>query len=53
MTTLNQIIPPEILNDSFYQAIQILAADESIQTILEIGSSAGDGSTQGFVEGIQ
>ena len=41
MTNLNKIIPPEISNNSFYEAIKILAKNESIQTILEIGSSVG------------
>ena len=53
MNSLSQIIPPEIFKDSFYESIKRLARDESIKTILEIGSSSGDGSTRAFVEGIQ
>ena len=50
---LNRIIPPEIKNDAFYTAIYRLAQDRSVSTILEIGSSSGDGSTEAFVLGIQ
>ena len=46
---LNYIIPPEIKNDEFYYAIQQLVKNEKIQTILEIGSSSGCGSTEAFV----
>lgn len=50
---LNYLIPAEIKDDSFYQAIQTLAEREDIQTILEIGSSNGEGSTEALVRGIQ
>ena len=50
---LNNIIPPEIKNDSFYRAIYNLAKTENLQTILEIGSSSGEGSTEAFVFGIK
>lgn len=50
---LDRIIPPEIKNDAFYSAIYRLSQRESIQTILEIGSSSGEGSTEAFVQGIQ
>src|SRR3990167_6712350 len=49
---LDNIIPPEIKNDSFYYAIYRLAKTEAISTILEIGSSSGDGSTEAFVLGL-
>jgi hypothetical protein len=50
---LNQIIPPEILNDPFYTALQQLAMDPGLKTYLEIGSSSGEGSTQAFVTGLR
>jgi hypothetical protein len=50
---LNQIIPPEIHNDPFYHSLKALAADTSLHTYLEIGSSSGEGSTQAFVTGIR
>ena len=49
---LERIIPPEIKNDAFYLAIYHLAKTENVSTILEIGSSSGDGSTEAFVKGI-
>ncbi len=50
-TTLDQLIPPEIRNDSLYRAIVRVAATPGVQHILEIGSSAGAGSTEAFIEG--
>ncbi|MEG4030904.1 MULTISPECIES: FkbM family methyltransferase [unclassified Microcoleus] len=50
---INQIIPAEIKYDQFYQAIKQIAKEEDIQTILEIGSSSGEGSTEAFVTGIR
>ncbi|NET35728.1 MAG: FkbM family methyltransferase, partial [Cyanothece sp. SIO1E1] len=49
---LNRLIPPEIKNDEFYFSIRKLAREENIKTILEIGSSSGEGSTEAFVSGI-
>ena len=49
---LDSIIPPEIKNDAFYNAIIRLSSTEKIKTILEIGSSSGTGSTSAFIEGI-
>lgn len=50
---LDQIIPAEIKNDEFYFLIQKLAREENIKTVLEIGSSAGTGSTEAFVTGLR
>ncbi|MCC3529438.1 MAG: class I SAM-dependent methyltransferase [Microcoleus sp. PH2017_22_RUC_O_B] len=50
---LNRLIPPEIKNDQFYIAIQKIAKEEDIQTVLEIGSSSGQGSTEAFVTGLR
>lgn len=50
---LDRIIPPEIKNDPFYHAIFRLSSTEKIVTILEIGSSSGQGSTEAFVRGIK
>ncbi|URD52691.1 FkbM family methyltransferase [Chroococcidiopsis sp. CCNUC1] len=52
-STLNCLISPEIKNDDFYVTLQRLAREEDIKTVLEIGSSSGQGSTQAFVEGLQ
>jgi len=50
---LDTIIPPEIKNDPFYDAIQKIARQEDIKTVLEIGSSSGGGSTEAFVTGLR
>lgn len=46
-------ILPEIKNDEFFYNIQILIREEDIKTILEIGSSTGEGSTEAFVTAIR
>lgn len=50
--TLDDLIPAEIVMDDFYRCIVRQASSEQVKTILEIGSSAGAGSTSAFVEGI-
>ena len=50
---LNYLIPPEIKNDEFYAAIQKICREEGIETVLEIGSSSGGGSTEAFVTGLR
>ena len=51
-TELDEIIPAEIFEDSFYEAIYNIAKNHECQHILEIGSSAGGGSTGAFVHGL-
>ncbi|NEO03295.1 MAG: hypothetical protein F6K50_50690, partial [Moorea sp. SIO3I7] len=50
---LDYVIPPEIKDDDFYKAIQRIAQEEDIKTVLEIGSSSGAGSTEAFVKGLR
>ena len=50
-TSLDQLIPPEIRNDALYRAIVRVAATPGVRHMLEIGSSAGQGSTEAFIEG--
>lgn len=50
---LEQIIGPEIINDEFHALISGLARTVPAQHVLEIGSSAGAGSTSAFVAGIR
>ncbi len=50
---IDRLIPPEIKNDEFYAIIQKIAREENIQTVLEIGSSSGEGSTEAFVTGLR
>jgi hypothetical protein len=46
------IIGPEIKNDDFYNFIVgLLSGGNGIKTILEIGASSGDGSTEAFMLG--
>jgi hypothetical protein len=52
-TSINDLIPGEIINDEFYESIYNLALDDQIKNILEIGSSSGGGSTNALVEGIK
>jgi len=50
---LNSLIPAEIKNDEFYELIFNLARTEPVATVLEIGSSSGEGSTEAFVRGLR
>jgi glycosyltransferase involved in cell wall biosynthesis len=50
---LYQIIPAEIEKDDFYDLIRNLARTARIDTVLEIGSSSGEGSTKAWVEGLR
>ncbi|HEX8521726.1 MAG TPA: glycosyltransferase [Tepidisphaeraceae bacterium] len=49
----DRLIPPEIKDDPLYVLIERLAAEPTVRTMLEIGSSAGEGSTAAFVAGIR
>ena len=49
---LDFLIPPEIKNDEFYVAIAKIAREGEIKTVLEIGSSSGEGSTEALVKGL-
>jgi hypothetical protein len=54
MSQLDQIIPPEIApNSELGQWLTRLAARPDVKTILEIGSSSGEGSTAALVEGMK
>ncbi len=48
---LNSVIPPEITDDTFTDAISRVGSTPGLRHILEIGSSAGEGSTEAFVRG--
>lgn len=48
---LDFLIPAEISGDAFSEVIEDVAATEGVQEILEIGSSAGEGSTAAWVRG--
>lgn len=50
---LDFIIKPEIKYDIFYNYIRKIASDPKIETVLEIGSSSGEGSTEAFILGLK
>jgi hypothetical protein len=49
----DRLIPPEVKDDPFYAAILRLARTAPVKTVLEIGSSSGEGSTEAFVRGLR
>lgn len=51
-TTLDEIISGEIRGDRFYELLKSYASRLDLKLFLEIGSSAGGGSTQAFVDAI-
>lgn len=53
MSELDSLIAPEIINDPLYDAIMEFASYEDVESILEIGSSSGEGSTKAFLEGME
>ena len=50
---LQAIIAPEVYRDEFSDAIRNLARSAGIDSVLEIGSSSGEGSTLAWVEGLR
>ncbi len=50
-TKLDDLISAEITDDAFAQLIEEVASTAGVHEILEIGSSAGDGSTAAWVRG--
>lgn len=48
---LDRIMAPQVKRERFYRAIQRVAATAGVRTILEIGASSGDGSTEALVSG--
>jgi glycosyltransferase involved in cell wall biosynthesis len=50
---MSNIIPPEIINYEFSEWITKICAQDDVCTILEIGASSGDGSTQQILKGIR
>jgi len=53
VTGYDALIPPEVSQDSFHSFIEAQARRKDVQTILEIGSSSGEGSTSAFVSGMK
>jgi hypothetical protein len=53
MASYDQLIPPEVYHDGLYRLIESVARRKDVRTILEIGSSSGEGSTAAFVNGMK
>ena len=53
ISELDLVIPGEISKDPFSDLIKNLSSLNSVKTIIEIGSSSGEGSTKSFVESIK
>lgn len=51
-SSLERIIPPEIRDDELYRLLENITSREPLFTVLEIGSSSGEGSTAALVEGL-
>jgi len=49
---MNNLIPPEIVNDDFALALENAVANFPVKSILELGASSGEGSTACFVRGM-
>ncbi len=49
---IEDIIPAEVRNDTFYSALIEFATRTDLKNFLEIGSSSGAGSTQALVNGL-
>ena len=45
-------LSPEIINDEFSEWIRRICAEENVNTIIEIGASSGEGSTQQILKGV-
>jgi len=48
----NRVLPPEVDNDDFFDSLKRLASKPELLSILEIGSSSGQGSTRALIEGV-
>lgn len=49
---MNNLIPPEIVNDEFARTLEWLIAAQPVTSILELGASSGEGSTACFMRGL-
>ena len=52
MSSLDRVIRREISKDEFFDALLHQAAHAAVSTVLEIGASSGDGSTEALARGI-
>lgn len=52
MSNLETQISPEIVNDEFSELLKLIASQSDVETVLEIGTGSGDGSTKAIVAGL-
>lgn len=52
MSKLETQISPEIVNDELFKELELLASQDDVKTILEIGTGSGEGSTLAIVNGL-
>lgn len=50
---LDNLIAPEVKGDEFYHLLKQLASKGDIKTVLEIGASSGEGSTEALTTGLK
>jgi len=53
MSKLETQILPEIVNDELSSLLKVIASQDDVETILEIGTGSGDGSTSAIVAGLE
>jgi hypothetical protein len=53
MSELDRLIKPEVLGDTLFNTIQTVAALGEVKSILDIGTSSGEGSAQAFLNGMK
>jgi len=49
---ITDLISPEVSIDSFYDALSVLGSYQDTQTVIEIGSSSGEGTTKALIDSI-
>lgn len=52
MSKLETQISPEIVNDELFKELELLASQDDVKAILEIGTGSGEGSTLAIVNGL-
>jgi hypothetical protein len=53
MSELDKLIKPEVVDDALFNVLQTVAALGEVVSILDIGTSSGEGSAQAFLNGMK
>lgn len=53
MSELDRVIAPEVVDDELFSVLQTYAALDDVRTILDIGTSSGEGSAKAFLNGMK